>query len=53
MEDVIRQMAEDIAVIKEKLTAVEDHEKRIRFLEKALWIAVGIMGLLNIVLKWR
>ena len=31
---------------------IGDHEKRVRFLERALWIAIGGLGLLQIGLSY-
>ena len=46
----------DLAYIKAKLNngiskKQEDHESRIRFLEKGLWLAIGGFSLLEIILK--
>lgn len=30
----------------------DDHEKRIRFLEKGFWVAIGSIALLEIILKF-
>lgn len=39
-------VATDVAVIKNQLVDLADHEHRIRALEKRMWAALGIAGLI-------
>lgn len=52
---LLRQIYEDVTIVKTKLedfiSTVDDHEKRIRFLERGFWIAVGVIGLVELFFK--
>jgi uncharacterized FAD-dependent dehydrogenase len=60
VEKKIDGVAVDVKLIDQKLGGGEngligeqkDHEKRIRFLERAIWIGVGGLGILQIVLTF-
>ncbi|MBX3094300.1 MAG: hypothetical protein KF680_07180 [Cryobacterium sp.] len=42
----INEVKTDVAVIKNELGDLVDHERRIRTLEQRMWAAIGIFGLL-------
>ena len=44
--DAINTVATDVAVIKDRLVDLADHERRIRSLEQRMWAAIGIFGLI-------
>ena len=44
--DAIATVRTDVAVIKDQLIDLSDHEHRIRNLESRMWIAIGGFGLL-------
>ncbi|MEX1079800.1 MAG: hypothetical protein WED09_11905 [Homoserinimonas sp.] len=44
--DKINTVQTDVAVIKDQLIDLSDHEHRIRNLESRMWIAIGGFGLL-------
>ena len=56
-EKNITEMLERLARIEARLTNglcqdIEDHERRIRFLEKGFWTAFGALAVLQVVLKF-
>ena len=55
-DTVIRELSYIKAKLDNGITSTQiDHEKRIRFLEKGFYIAIGALGLLQILIKlvWR
>lgn len=44
--DAIATVRTDVAVIKNQLVDLGDHERRIRALESRVWVAIGGFGLL-------
>lgn len=60
VEKKIDAVATDVKLVNQKLGdnddgligTQKDHEKRIRFLERAIWIGVGGLGILQIALRY-
>ncbi|MGB9590403.1 MAG: hypothetical protein ACP5QG_08985 [candidate division WOR-3 bacterium] len=55
--DEITEILERLARIEARLTNglcrdLEDHEHRIRWLERSIWIALGALAILQIILKF-
>lgn len=44
--DLIAGVKTDVAVIKEQIIDLSDHEHRIRALERRTWLAIGGFGLI-------
>lgn len=54
MEDreLLQKLHADIQVIKQQLSVLADHEKRIRFLERYAFILVGAAGLISFIVNY-
>lgn len=53
MEDkeLLQSLHADIKVIKQQLSILTDHEKRIRFLERYAFVLLGAAGLISFVIN--
>ena len=50
LHEQVKQIRVDIKDLKDGTsTTILDHENRIRFIEKYVWGAVGIIGLINLI----
>ena len=54
MEDkeLLQALHSDIKIIKNQLNVLNDHEKRIRFLERYAFILVGAAGLISLLINY-
>ncbi len=50
--DTIQRLTRIEQKVDDYKITLNDHEKRIRFLEKGIWVAVGVIGLLDVFLKF-
>ena len=49
--EIVNEIRDDVQALKPLAPQVRDHEKRLRAVERIAWAALGIAGVLGVVMK--